>query len=273
MKNDLFSLANRNVVITGGAGLLGMKHADAVIASGGRAILLDRDIERLNLAVKALQKTGHDQVIAYECDITDENSVDYINKLLIESFGHIDALINNAANNPPPTSDGLNLQRLESFSINQWNADLAVGLTGAMICSKYFGRSIASNSRGGVILNISSDLGLIGPDQRLYSSPNIADNRRAVKPITYSVVKAGLIGMTKYLATYWPEKVRCNALCPGGVGAGQSPEFVEELIKRIPMNRMAKPDEYQGAIIFMLSDASSYMNGAILSVDGGRTAW
>jgi NAD(P)-dependent dehydrogenase (short-subunit alcohol dehydrogenase family) len=147
-------------------------------------------------------------------------------------------------------------------------------ITGAFLCSKHYGEKIAQNSNGGSIVNISSDLGLIAPDQRLYKKNGINDNLQNVKPVTYSVVKTGLIGLPRYFATYWAdENVRCNAMCPGGVENGQPDYFLEEVSKRIPMGRMAKSYEYQGALIWMLSDASNYLNGAIIPVDGGRTAW
>ena len=130
-----------------------------------------------------------------------------------------------------------------------------------------------SRNEGGSIVNISSDLGIIAPNQDLYKKKNLSPLEQSVKPITYSVVKTGLIGLTRYIATYWPNKVRCNCLCPGGVQTEQSEEFINKLTNLIPMRRMANADEYKGSIIYMLSDASSYMNGSIISVDGGRTAW
>ena len=127
---------------------------------------------------------------------------------------------------------------------------------------------------GGAIVNISSDLGVMAPDQRLYAEEGVVDDKQNVKPVTYSVVKSGMIGLTRYLSTYWAEKnVRCNAMCPGGVENGQPDDFLDKVNSRIPMNRLANADEYQGTLLWMLSDASSYLNGAIISVDGGRTAW
>ena len=133
---------------------------------------------------------------------------------------------------------------------------------------------MSKQKTGGVIVNISSDLGLMAPDQRLYMKEGTPIGRQTVKPVTYSVVKSGLIGLTRYLATYWPEKnVRCNAMCPGGIENDQPSEFLKKVSSRIPMNRLAEINEYQGTLIWMLSDASSYLNGAIIAVDGGRTAW
>lgn len=151
--------------------------------------------------------------------------------------------------------------------------DLDVGLGGAFNCAKVFGVQMARQGVG-VIVNIASDLGVIAPDQRLYRVEGREPEQQPVKPVTYSVVKHGLLGLTKYLATYWCEQgVRCNALSPGGVYAGQNDVFVSKLTQLIPLGRMADADEYRGAIAFLCSDASSYMNGANLVVDGGRSTW
>ena len=167
-----------------------------------------------------------------------------------------------------------NFSRLENFPLDVWNQDIAVGLTGAFLCAKYYGYQISQNPNGGSIVNISSDLGVMAPDQRLYAEEGVVDNRQNVKPVTYSIVKSGMIGLTRYLATYWAEKnVRCNAMCPGGVENGQPNDFLNKVNSRIPMNRLADVNEYQGTLLWMLSDASSYLNGAIVSVDGGRTVW
>ena len=193
----------------------------------------------------------------------------------MDKFGKIDGLVNNAANNPKvEDSKEVNFSRLENFPLSIWYDDIAVGLTGAFLCAKHYGYKIAQNPNGGSIVNISSDLGLIAPDQRLYAKDGIDNDKQNVKPVTYSVVKTGLIGLTRYLATYWADKnVRCNAMCPGGVENGQPNDFLEEVNKRIPMERMANADEYQGTLLWMLSDASSYLNGAIVPVEGGRSAW
>ena len=160
---------------------------------------------------------------------------------------------------------------LENFNISEWNKDIEVSLTGSFICSKHFGKEISKNKEGGSIINISSDLGLIGPDQRIYQTNNKGN---FVKPISYSVSKSGLIGLTRYLATYWAEKnVRCNAICPGGIENKQSKKFISNVSNLIPLSRMAKSNEYQSTLIWMLSDSTKYLNGSIVSVDGGRTAW
>ena len=186
----------------------------------------------------------------------------------------MDVLINNAANDPKVgPGQGVQWSRLENYPLEQWNADVAVGLTGAFLCSRAFGGEMARRG-GGVILNIASDLAVIAPDQRIYRKDGLADDEQPVKPVTYSVVKTGLIGLTRYLATYWAEAgVRANAISPGGVYAGQGDEFVQKLTRLIPAGRMARADEYKAAVLFLCSDASSYMTGQNLVVDGGRTCW
>ena len=165
------------------------------------------------------------------------------------------------------------MESIRKLSIRSLGKDLAVGLRGAFLCSQVFGKKMAQQGKG-VIVNISSDLGLVAPDQRIYKKEGVPENQQPVKPVTYSVIKTGLIGLTRYLATYWADcGVRVNTLCPGGIEAGQPEEFKERLHSKIPLGRMADKDEYKGAILFLVSDASSYMTGATLTMDGGRTCW
>jgi len=275
MVDDLFSLKGKVIVITGAAGLLGKMHSDAIAMYGGDPVLLDLNQESVDQVSNELKKKYKTNSLALSVDITNETQVEKSVKTILDKYGKIDGLVNNAANNPKvEESSDKNFSRLENFPLNTWNDDIAVGLTGAFLCSKHYGQKIAQNPNGGSIVNISSDLGLIAPDQRLYKKDGILENLQNVKPVTYSVVKTGLIGLTRYLATYWADKnVRCNAMCPGGVKNDQPDYFLKEVNKRIPMGRMADPNEYQGTLLWMLSDASSYLNGAIVPVDGGRTSW
>lgn len=273
--NEIFSLKDKIILITGGTGLLGRQHAEAIAEAGGVPILLDLDQARCDSFSSELRKQYSGDSVGYQVNITKEEQVAENCSLILERFGRIDGLVNNAANNPKvEDSNEKNFSRLENFPLTAWNDDLAVGLTGAFLCSKHYGFQISKNQNGGVILNISSDLGLIAPDQRLYKKSSLPDDMQPVKPVTYSAVKAGLIGLTRYLATYWADKnVRCNAICPGGVENNQNPIFVKEVISRIPLGRMARVDEYKGLVRFLLSDASSYLNGSIISADGGRSVW
>ena len=273
--DELFNLKGKVIVITGAAGLLGYRHAEVVAAYGGSPILVDLSKDEVEKIAAQLSEQYSVNARGFVVDITDESQVQDSAIQLVEQYGKIDGLVNNAANNPKvENASDRNFSRLENFPLNVWNQDIAVGLTGAFICAKYYGYHISKNDKGGVIVNISSDLGLIAPDQRLYRKRGLPESQQPVKPITYTVVKTGLIGLTRYLATYWAENnVRCNAMCPGGVENGQAKDFLQEVSSRIPMNRLAQADEYQGTLLWMLSDASSYLNGAIVPVEGGRTAW
>ena len=272
---NMFSLKDKNIIVTGASGLLGREHVNAILGAGGTPILLDLNQELLDLQVRELKKLFDQEISAYSVDITKEKEVKENCEKVILKYGKIDGLVNNAANNPKVENSGeINFSRLENFPIDIWNKDLDVALKGTFLCTKYYGFEISKNPQGGSIVNISSDLGLIAPDQRLYRVKGLKEDLQPVKPITYSVVKTGIIGLTRYVSTYWAENnVRCNAICPGGVENNQNQDFVDELKKRIPMNRMANKNEYQGILIFLLSEASSYINGSIIAADGGRTAW
>lgn len=273
--NNIFNLDEKIVVITGASGLLGVRHAEVIASFGGTPILLDLSERAVIDLADMIRDKFKVEAKGFKVDITDESQVNTNALKLIEMYGKVDGLINNASNNPKMESGSTeNFSRLEKFPLDLWNQDILVGLTGAFICAKYYGNLISKNPNGGSIVNISSDLGLIAPDQRLYANSKLKESEQPVKPVTYSVIKAGIIGLTRYLATYWPDKnVRCNAICPGGVENGQSIDFLNAVSSRIPLNRLAKPDEYQSTLIWMLSDASSYLNGSIIAVDGGRSSW
>ena len=275
MLENIFRLDEKVIVITGAAGLLGKKHAEAIACYGGIPILIDIDQNKLDIVVNEINENYQINCKGYVVDITVEEQIKENITELIKDYGKVDGLINNAANNPKiEKKNDIEFSRLENFAEHTWNNDIDVGLKGAFLCSKYYGNEISNNPNGGSIVNISSDLGLIAPDQELYMEDDLPNNKQPVKPVTYSIVKSGIIGLTRYLATYWPKsKVRCNALCPGGIENNQSEEFLNKISKKIPMGRLAKAEEYQGTIIWLLSDASSYLNGAIISVDGGRTVW
>ncbi|OVE81640.1 oxidoreductase [bacterium K02(2017)] len=269
---DYFNLSKKVVVITGAGGLLGQRHAEAVAEYGAYPVLIDIQEQTIKKLAPQLSEKFKIKSLAITADITSEESLLQAKEKIIAEFGEIDVLINNAAHNPQPNES--HDFRFENLDLKVWEQHLSVGLTGAFLCAKIFGVEIAKNKEGGSIINISSDLGLIAPDQRLYAENTNEPNQKNVKPVTYSVVKTGLIGLTRYLATYWPkEKVRCNALCPGGVYNQQDENFVKKVSQLIPLGRMADVDEYKGSIVFLCSKASSYMTGSILAIDGGRTSW
>ena len=269
----IFDLEKKYIIVTGASGLLGKEHCKAIAEYNGNPILIDTNKETLSILQSELYSEYSIKAISYLCDITNEESLKEVKEDLIIKKIPIYGLINNAARNPKIEDDDFLNNRLENLSLDNFQKDLNVGLIGSTLCAKYFGILIANNPEGGTIINISSDLGLIAPNQNIYIKDKSPEHK-PVKPISYSIVKTGIIGLTRYLATYWnKDNVRCNALCPGGIENNQDKEFREKIETLIPLGRMAKKDEYKSTIIWMLSPNTSYLNGAIISVDGGRTVW
>lgn len=271
---DQFKLSRKVVIITGGAGLLGSQYAKAVAQAGGVPIIADLDYKKAqNLAKKISHKTGQ-EALGLSLDVTDKNSVNDLVKEVIKKFKRIDGLINNAGLDPKFESldFNTNTNSFEDYPQNLWDQSLSVNITGMFLCAQAVAPAMLK-SKAGSIVNISSTYGLVGPDQRLY----LKDDPKAkvsFKPVTYSVTKSAVLGLTHYLATYWANKgIRVNTLTPGGVYNNHDQEFVKRYSSRTTLGRMAKKDEYNAAIVFLLSDASSYMSGSNLIIDGGWTAW
>lgn len=272
-----FDLRGRTALVTGAAGLLGVEHAVALLECGAAVVLTDISEAALASASKSLSREfDSSRILARVMDVSRPATVRAVAGELVVAGFPVNILINNAAIDPKVREghDLVETSRLEDFPVEQWDLQVAVGLTGAFLCSQVFGTAMAKSGKGGVILNIASDLSVISPDQRLYRKNGVPDEMQPVKPVTYSVIKAGLIGLTRYLATYWADRgVRCNALSPGGVYTGQSEDFVQRLASLIPLGRMADRDEYRSAVQFLCSDASTYLNGQNLVMDGGRSVW
>lgn len=274
---DKFSVKGKVCIVTGGGGLLGWKHAEAILEGDGVPVLID--IARSGLD-KVEQKLKDDygtdsEIRTFVADITNCDVLERIRDVLLKDYGHIDVLINNAANNPKVEGGSKNLGAIQfvDFPVEMWNQDIAVGLTGALLCSQVFGE-VMERQRSGVVLNISSDYGVIAPDQRIYKKDGLPDEQQTVKPVSYSVVKHGIIGMTKYLAVYWADKgIRVNTLCPASLYNGQDESFVCKLSNLVPLGRMSEPEEYVCTILYMISNCASYMTGATVICDGGRTVW
>ena len=272
----MFDLTGRVALITGGAGMLGMKHAEAIAQAGGRPVLVDLGRERVASAAKRMAETFGIEALGLSAGITQKDEVEEMVKKILKRFRHIDILINNAAltvKGGSGDSKGY-FAPFETYPLPLWEKALEVNLTGMFLCSQAVGKVMVKQKKG-VVLNIASTAGVVGPDHRIYRGAKSPYSGEPFNmPISYSTTKAGIINFTRYLATYWAEKhIRVNSLSPGGVYDGHDEAFVRNYSSRVPLGRMADRDEYKGAVLFLISDASSYMTGANLIVDGGWTAW
>jgi 2-deoxy-D-gluconate 3-dehydrogenase len=271
---ELFDLTGRRAVVTGGAGLLGRRFASALVDLGAATYVLDRDADAAAKAAGELAGTGGRAgvAVAVACDITDEADVDRAVGE-IAAGGPIDVLVNSAAVDPKAEAGATALAegRFTEYPADAWRRSMEVNLTGTFLVTRAVCRVMERHGTAGAIVNISSTYGLTGPDQRIYER---SDGTRSFKPLDYSVTKAGMLGFTRALAAqYAGSGIRVNALTPGGAYNEHDDEFVAAYSARTMLGRMARPDEYRGAIAFLCSDASSYMTGANLIVDGGWTAW
>jgi NAD(P)-dependent dehydrogenase (short-subunit alcohol dehydrogenase family) len=267
------ALEGKTAIITGGGGLLGPHHAIGLSLSGAKIILVDIDQKGLDLSQKKILGVNSKANIETKIlDITDLNAVEEFEKNYRNSNKYIDILINNAALNPKMNKVNSKVAgRVEDYDLSEWKKEIDVGITGAFICSRVFGSRMAIE-KAGVIINISSDLAIRAPDQRVYSPTLSFEDIKSFKPLGYSIVKTSLIGMTRYLAEYWGHRnVRVNALLPGGVYNFQPNQLVENVKKRTLLGRWANVDEYEDAIVFLASDSSAYMTGQSIVMDGGRS--
>ena len=213
-------------------------------------------------------------VLSEILDVTSENSIKKLIRKLKKKNIVVNVLINNAIIDHKFKSKNNfnNSTRIENYSLKMWKKEIDVGLTGPMLCARFFGYQMFKKKISGIIINIGSELSVIAPNQKIYSINN--KKIKPVKPVTYSVIKHGIVGLTKYISTYWAENnIRCNCLSPGPVDQGQNKSFLKKVNDQIPVKRLANIDEYKGAIKFLCSEESSYMNGHNLIMDGGRSVW
>jgi len=265
MATDLFDLTGRVVVVTGGLGLLGRQFTAAVAARGARAVALDVAAPAGGSPVPAGVRVVH-------ADVRSRAELERALAAIRADLGVPHALINGAAIDSPPDAPASENGPFETYPLESWNRVMDVNLTGLMLCCQVFGAAMAEAGRGSIV-NVSSIYGVVSPDQRIYAY-RAAAGAPFVKPVAYSATKSALLNLTRYLATYWaPRGVRVNTLTLAGVANNQDPRFLEGYCARIPVGRMARPDEYNGAVVFLCSEASAYMTGANLVMDGGWTAW
>ncbi len=271
--NSLFSLEDKVALVTGALGLLGRQHCDALAQAGAHIVLTDVDQEGCEAFARDLSLEYHIIAVGCAMDITDEGSLCGVREMLLKQFGRINILVNNAAiNDKVEQRDGtVDYSSFEFFPLPIWKQTLEVNVTGLFLCCKIFGSLMVENG-GGNIINIASTYGMVAPDQSLYVRSD--GTRMMFKSPAYPTTKGAVLALTKYLAAYWGGKgIRVNALSPGGVENGQEEFFIEKYSAKTPLQRMAHPNDYRGAIVFLASDASQYMTGANLVVDGGWTIW
>lgn len=269
MSDRLFSLEGKTAVVTGALGLIGRQHCEALARYGANVIVADLDAEPSS----AFAGTLATPALGLALDVTSPDSISALRDAALARFGHIDVLVNNAAindmfENPAMAADQ---SRFENYPLEMWQKSIDTNVTGVFLCSQILGTPMARQGKGSII-NIASTYGMVAPDQSLYKTP---DGRQPFyKSPAYPTTKGAVISFTRFLAAYWGHAgVRVNTLSPGGVENNQQEYFVRNYAARTMLDRMALPTDYQGALVFLASDASAYMTGANLVVDGGWTAW
>lgn len=270
-----FNLSGKTALITGGGGLLGPEHGIGLARYGAVIFLIDIDEEGLRTAKeRVLSQVPEAFVGVRVVDITNEAELRVFNSMVQYKDFQIDILINNATLNPKMDAFEDEITGMvENYDMELWERELKVGITGTFLCCKTFGSQMAKRGSG-TIVNIASDLAIQAPDQRVYASTGKIEDVRHFKPASYPVVKSAMLGLNRYLATYWAHRgVRVNCLIPGAVLNNQSDSLVDQISTRVPLKRLAEKTEYQEAVAFLASDASSYMTGQEIVMDGGRSIW
>ena len=269
----MMALADRVAIVTGAVGLLGRRHCQALAAAGAHVVVTDLSSDECESFAAALSAESNVSALGCAASITDRDSLLRLREVVLDRFGRIDVLVNNAAiddrfdDSPAAAERG----RFETYPLDAWRRMLDVNVTGVFLCSQVLGSEMARRGSGSII-NIASTYGIVAPDPSLYRRPD--GTQAFVKSAAYPCSKAAVLALTRYLAAYWgPSRVRVNALSPGGVEAGQERWFVERYAERTPLGRMAHPNDYQAALVFLAGDGSRYMTDANLVVDGGFTVW
>ena len=269
----MFDLASKTAVVTGAVGLLGKEHCLALASHGAAVVVADVDEGQARRVADEVRAAHEVRTFGIGFDVTDKSSVTSAAERIEAEVGPVHVLVNNAAindkfENPDAAAEQ---SKFENYPIELWKTSLDVNVTGIFLCCQVFGARMAKRGEGSIV-NVASTYGMVGPDQSLYRTPD--GEQTFYKTPSYPATKGAVINFTRFLAAYWGEAgVRVNTLSPGGVEAGQDAFFIENYSRRTPLGRMADKSDYRGAVVFLASDASRYMTGANLVVDGGWTAW
>jgi NAD(P)-dependent dehydrogenase (short-subunit alcohol dehydrogenase family) len=270
-QHDFSSLNGKTAIITGGAGILGKHFSEGLASCGSHVVIVDLNKNEAEIFASDLTQRYGQHCISIECDVSEPASVNSMVDEVVKQFGDIHVLHNNAA------SKSSDLEAFfapfEEYTLDQWREVTKVNLDGMFLMAQAVGRKMVEQNRGGSIIQTASIYGLLGPDPRIYQGSSYM-GRAINTPAVYSASKAAVIGLTKHLATYWADKnIRVNCLTPGGVESGQNDSFKEKYSNRVPLGRMAQPEEMVGALLYLASNASSYMTGQNIIIDGGWSAW
>lgn len=268
--NSRFSLQGKTIIVTGGAGFLGRNFCHGLAEFGANVVVADLDLAQCQKVAKELEEKCKVNSLGVCCNVCDSNSVNKMVEQVSLTMKTIDVLVNNAAYRGKSSKDLCAL--FEEYSLEEWKKMLDVNINGTFLCSQAVGKVMLKQKHGGSIIQISSIYGFLGTDHRIYENSNL-DGARFNNPASYSTSKGAIIALTKYLATYWTDKIRVNILSPGGVKKDQPDSFINDYSKRVPMKRMAQPDELIGALVYLASDASNYVTGQNIIVDGGFSSW
>lgn len=268
---ERFSLKGKNAIVTGGAGMLGSHFCKGLADAGAQVAVVDINIEEATKVAEQIIVDYNTKAKAFYCDLTSEESVKQMVQTVVEEFGEINILHNNAAGKSSDLTAFF--APFEDYDLNQWKEIMSTNLDSMFLVAKYVGKVMKQQSTGGSIIQTSSIYGVMGPDNRIYEGSYYLD-RQISTPAIYSASKAGVVGLTKYLSTYWAKDgIRVNTITPGGVESGQNDTFKQSYSNRIPLGRMAQPEEMVGALIYLASDAASYVTGQNIIIDGGLSAW
>ena len=267
----LFSLSGKTAVVTGGAGFLGKHFCRGLVESGASVVVVDVNGESVSEITSEINQRWPDKALGVVADITQPDEAQRIVTTAVDHFGSVDVLLNNAAGKGPNLDSYF--APFEDYSLDQWRAVMAINIDAMFLMAQAVGKQMLKQNHGGSIIQTASAYGIMGPDNRIYEGSWYL-NRRINTPAVYSTSKAAVVGLTKFLATYWADRgIRVNALVPGGTESGQNEVFQQRYGARVPLGRMANAPEIVGAVLYLASDAASYVTGHCLVVDGGLNAW